>query len=275
MSAKSSHRAGTGRGLTVPLRTGRGRSAASQRWLARHLNDPYVQQAKREGWRSRAAFKLLELDDRFGLIRRGARVLDLGAAPGGWTQVALARGADAVVGIDLLAVEPLRGATFLQGDFTDPAVQESALALLGGKADLLLSDVAPNTTGHSATDHLRIVALAEQAFVFAEAALAEGGGFVAKVFQGGAERSLLESMKCRFSQDTSRQTASQPKGIERTLHRGDRVSALVPAARSRFSLPPAASSRIAAARCFRPKAAPTAGHRAWPRLGLVERNRRS
>lgn len=187
------------RGLSVAVRTAKGRSAASQRWLSRQLNDPYVAAAKQQGWRSRAAFKLIELDDRFHLIRRGARVIDLGAAPGGWTQVAVKRGATRVVGVDLLPVDPVAGAVMLQGDFTDPAVQQQLLAEFGGKADLVLSDMAPNTTGHAATDHIRIVALAEEALEFALEALEEGGGFVAKVFQGGAERQMLERLKRHFA----------------------------------------------------------------------------
>lgn len=186
------------RGLRVAVRTAKGRSVASQRWLARQLNDPYVAAAKQQGWRSRAAFKLLELDERFRLIKRGARVADLGAAPGGWTQVAVQRGAR-VVGVDLLAMDPVGGAVVLQGDFTDDAVQQRLLTELGGKADLVLSDMAPNTTGHVATDHLRIVALADAAAEFAIGVLAEGGGFVAKVFQGGAERELLERLKRQFA----------------------------------------------------------------------------
>jgi 23S rRNA (uridine2552-2'-O)-methyltransferase len=183
----------------VALRTAGGRSAASQRWLARQLNDPYVRAARQQGWRSRAAFKLIEMDDRYRLIRRGARVLDLGAAPGGWAQVALRRGAARVVGIDLLAIEPLAGAEFVQGDLAAPATPERLRTLLGGPADLVLSDVAPNTTGHAATDHIRIVALAELALAVAVEVLAPGGAFVAKVFQGGAERQLLEPLKHRFA----------------------------------------------------------------------------
>jgi 23S rRNA (uridine2552-2'-O)-methyltransferase len=185
------------RGLTERVHTAKGRSTASQRWLARQLNDPYVAAAKQQGWRSRAAFKLIELDDRFRLIRRGAKLVDLGAAPGGWSQVAVQRGAQ-VVAVDLLAIDPVAGAVMLQGDFTDEAVQARLLAELGGKADLVLSDMAPNTTGHSATDHLRIVALAEEALEFALDALGDGGSFVAKVFQGGAERTMLERLKRHF-----------------------------------------------------------------------------
>ncbi len=187
------------RTLAVPLRTARGRSPASQRWLARQLNDPYVQTARQQGLRSRAAFKLIELDERFGLIRRGAHVVDLGTAPGGWTQVAVRRGAGLVVGVDLLPVDPIRGAVLVQGDFTAPGVAERLAALLGGPADLVLSDMAPNTTGHASTDHLRIMALTELALDFAVAVLAEGGAFVAKVFQGGTEREMLARMKHCFA----------------------------------------------------------------------------
>ena len=187
------------RGLAVALRTAKGRSGASQRWLSRQLNDPYVAAAKQQGWRSRAAFKLLELDDRFHLIHRGALVVDLGAAPGGWCQAAVKRGAGRVVGVDLLPVDPVAGATLLLGDFTDPDMAERLAAELGGKADVVLSDMAPNTTGHAATDHLRIMALAETALAFALEVLAEGGAFVAKVFQGGAERQMLEQLKWHFA----------------------------------------------------------------------------
>ena len=181
------------------LRTALGRSTASQRWLVRQLNDPYVTAARAQGWRSRAAFKLLELDDRFRLIRRGARVVDLGAAPGGWTQVALARGAAQVVALDLLEVAPIPGATLVVGDFSDEAMPDRLRGLLGGGADLVLSDMAPNTTGHAATDHVRIMALAEMALAFAIEVLAPEGSFVAKVFQGGSERQLLVPMKRHFA----------------------------------------------------------------------------
>jgi len=189
----------TPRGLSVAVRTAKGRSAASQRWLARQLNDPYVAAAKQQGWRSRAAFKLAELDERFRLIRPGTRVVDLGAAPGGWTQVAVKRGAGRVVGVDLLAVDPVPAAVMLRGDFTELEVQQRLIAELGGKADLVLSDMAPNTTGYAATDHLRIMALAEAALAFAIEVLAEGGGFVAKVFQGGAEKAMLDTLKRNFA----------------------------------------------------------------------------
>lgn len=187
------------RGLSVFLKTARGRTTASQKWLSRQLNDPYVRAAKEQGWRSRAAFKLIELDDRFHLIAKGCRVIDLGAAPGGWAQVAVKRGAAAVVGVDLLPMDPVAGATILVGDFMDDAVPGQLTALLGGKADLVLSDMAPNTTGHNATDHLRIMALADLALHFATGQLNEGGAFVAKVFQGGSERAMLERMKRSFA----------------------------------------------------------------------------
>ena len=190
---------GNGRGLSVSLKTALGRSTQSQKWLVRQLNDPYVRAAKAQGWRSRAAFKLTELDDRFHLIRKGARCIDLGAAPGGWTQVLVQRGASKVVGVDLLFVEPVAGATIIEGDFMDEAMPARLKEMLGGKADLVLSDMAPNTTGHTDTDHIRIMGLAEVALHFALEMLNEGGGFVAKVFQGGSEKTLLEQLKKHFT----------------------------------------------------------------------------
>ncbi len=187
------------RTATVRLRTAKGRPTASQLWLVRQLNDPYVQAAKAQGFRSRAAFKLIELDDRFKLIRKGARVVDLGAAPGGWSQVAVQRGAAKVVGVDLLPTEPVSGAHIIQGDFTDEDMPERLATLLNGPADLVVSDMAPNTTGHNATDHLRIMGLAEMALDFAIQVLAEGGGFVTKVFQGGSERDMLARLKLHFT----------------------------------------------------------------------------
>ncbi|MFS8368043.1 RlmE family RNA methyltransferase [Acetobacter oryzifermentans] len=188
------------RAQSVSLRTARGRTTAQQRWLSRQLNDPYVQAAHKQGWRSRAAFKLIELDDRFHLIRPGMRIVDLGAAPGGWTQVLVKRGAAQVVGVDLLPVEPVTGAEIIEGDFTDPEMDARLISMLGGKADLVVSDMAPNTTGHAPTDHVRIIGLAEEALHFAFDILAEGGGFVAKVFQGGSEKAMLNTMKQAFTQ---------------------------------------------------------------------------
>ena len=187
------------RGLSVQVKTAKSRSPASARWLARQLNDPYVTAAKQQGWRSRAAFKLLELDDRFHLIRKGDRVLDLGAAPGGWTQVAVQRGAGSILALDLLPIDPVHGASILQGDFTDVAMPARLTEVLGGGADLVLSDMAPNTTGHTSTDHIRIVALAEMALNFAVQVLAPGGRFVAKVFQGGSEKQVLTTLQRNFA----------------------------------------------------------------------------
>jgi 23S rRNA (uridine2552-2'-O)-methyltransferase len=211
-------RPGRGEGLVQRVKTAKTRSASSTRWLERQLNDPYVERAKAEGYRSRAAYKLAELDDRFGLIEKGARVVDLGAAPGGWCQVALERGASKVVGVDLLEIEPIKGATLLVGDFNEEAVVEAVKAALGGQADLVLSDMAANTTGHRATDHLRVVALAEAAAQFAEETLAPGGAFVAKMFQGGAEGELLARLKSRFDKVRhAKPPASRPGSPETYL----------------------------------------------------------
>ena len=190
------------RGPTARLRTAKGRTTASQRWLERQINDPYVRAAKAAGWRSRAAFKLLELDERFKLLKPGQRVVDLGAAPGGWTQVALKTIGDRgrVVALDLLPIDPIHGAVLLEGDFTEQAGEDAVLAALDGQADLVLSDMAPNTTGHNATDHLRIMGLVELAADFARRALAPRGGFVAKVFQGGTEKELLAALKRDYAQ---------------------------------------------------------------------------
>jgi 23S rRNA (uridine2552-2'-O)-methyltransferase len=190
-----------GRGLSTRLRTAKGRTTASQKWLERQLNDPYVRAAKAAGWRSRAAFKILELDEKYKLFRPGQRVVDLGAAPGGWTQVAVQRVGDSgkVVALDLLPMDEIPGATLLEGDFQDEAVEHAVLDALDGPADLLLSDMAPNTTGHNATDHLRILGLIELALHFAGKVLSPGGAFVAKAFQGGTEKDLLNLMKRDFA----------------------------------------------------------------------------
>jgi 23S rRNA (uridine2552-2'-O)-methyltransferase len=189
------------RGLAVRVKTARGRTVSSTRWLQRQLNDPYVAAAKREGYRSRAAFKLLEVDEKYRLLKRGGRVVDLGAAPGGWTQVAVARVGPSgkVVALDIGEMAPVPGAEVLHGDFTDPAVEAHLRDVLGGPADLVLSDMSPPTTGHGPTDHIRIVALTEAALDFAETTLAPGGAFVAKVFQGGAAKELLDRLKQRFA----------------------------------------------------------------------------
>lgn len=187
------------RGLAVKLRKAGKLGASSQRWLTRQLNDPYVTAARQQGLRSRAAFKLIELDDRFHLIKRGAVVVDLGSAPGGWSQVAARRGAGMVVAMDLLEMDPIPGVTFLRGDFSAEGADAALIAAVGRQADLVLSDMAPNTTGHAATDHLRIMALAEMALDFARGTLAPGGAFAAKVFQGGSERVILDAMKRDFT----------------------------------------------------------------------------
>ncbi len=214
--ARSGGRGG-GRQLSVRVRTAAKRSASSTRWLERQLNDPWVAEAKRQGLRSRAAFKLIQLDEKVGLLRRGARVVDLGCAPGGWTQVAVDRvGPEGrVVGIDYLGMDPVPGATVLQLDFLDPSAPGRLREALGGQADLVLSDMAAPTTGHPPTDHLRIVALAEAALDFALEVLAPGGAFVAKLFQGGAERGLLEPMKRRFEKVRHvKPPASRPDSAE-------------------------------------------------------------
>lgn len=181
------------------LKSAKKRKASSQRWLERQLNDPYVKRAKDEGWRSRAAFKLIELDDRFGLVKGATRVVDLGIAPGGWSQVVRKRAPKAaVVGIDYLETEPIDGVTILQMDFMDDAAPAALEEALGGPADLVLSDMAANTVGHKQTDHLRTMALVEAAAWFAVENLVEGGAFVAKGFAGGTDAQLLELLKQHF-----------------------------------------------------------------------------
>ncbi|MEO8113026.1 MAG: RlmE family RNA methyltransferase, partial [Phenylobacterium sp.] len=174
-----------GRGKPARLKTAKQRTPSQQAWLERQINDPFAAAARAHGYRSRAAYKLIEIDDRFRLLRPGARVVDLGLAPGGWTQVALERGVTQIVGVDLLEVSPLPPAHILQMDFTDPTCGPQLMALLGGAPDLVLSDMAPNTVGHRRTDHLRIVGLIEAAAEFAIEVLKPGGTFVAKAFQGG------------------------------------------------------------------------------------------
>jgi 23S rRNA (uridine2552-2'-O)-methyltransferase len=174
-----------------------GLKASSREWLTRQLNDPYVRAAKQEGYRSRAAFKLLELDTKFHFLKSGARVLDLGSAPGGWSQVAAAKGAH-VVAADVLEMEAIPGVTFFQADLTDPDVPAMLIEALGGPADLVMTDMAAPTTGHRATDHLRTSALAEIALEVAQDCLRPGGVFVAKVFQGGAGQALLGRIKKSF-----------------------------------------------------------------------------
>ncbi len=186
------------RELSIQVKTGRYRKHSSTLWLHRQLNDPYVARAKREGYRSRAAYKLIELDEKFRFLKPGARVVDLGCAPGGWCQVAAKAGASKVVGIDYLDVDPVPGAQILKMDFLDDDAPERLRAALDGPADVVLSDMAAPTTGHKGTDHLRIVALADAALDFAMDVLAPGGAFACKVFAGGAEGDLLSLLKKNF-----------------------------------------------------------------------------
>lgn len=193
------------RSLRIRVKSGGGRTAAQKRWLERQLNDPYVSRAKREGWRSRAAFKLIEIDDKCRLLRPGARVVDLGAAPGGWSQVAANRvgvgeGRGRVIAIDLLDMPPIPGVDVFKLDFLDPEAPGRLKAMLGGEADLVLSDMAANATGHRQTDHLRIMGLAEAAAAFAREVLKPGGGFLCKVLRGGTEATLLAALKRDFAQ---------------------------------------------------------------------------
>lgn len=187
-----------GRGRPARLKTAYGRTSSQQAWLERQINDPFSAQARALGYRSRAAFKLSEIDERLGLIRKGSRIIDLGCAPGGWIQIALERGAGRVVGVDLLDVDPLPPAEILKMDFTDPACGPLLIEKLGGPADLVLSDMAPNTVGHRETDHLRIMALIEAAADFAVTVLKPGGAFVAKAFQGGETSEIIAGLKGRF-----------------------------------------------------------------------------
>ncbi|WP_400766313.1 RlmE family RNA methyltransferase [Methylosinus sporium] len=194
-----------GRSLKERVKTARKRSLSSTLWLERQLNDPYVAQAKRDGYRSRAAYKLLEMDERYKLFAPGKRIVDLGAAPGGWSQIAATRvrsaeGKGKVVGIDLLDMEPIAGVEFTVMDFNEETAPERIKAMLGGGADGVMSDMAANATGHKQTDHLKIVALAELAADFARDVLAPGGFFVAKVLQGGTEGQLLAALKRDFAQ---------------------------------------------------------------------------
>src|SRR5581483_58585 len=182
------------------LTRGKRRTPSSRAWLSRQINDPYVARARREGLRSRAAYKLLEIDDKYRLLRLGMRVVDLGAAPGGWSEIAARRvGARGrVVALDLLDMKPIPGVEFLRLDFLDPAAPDRLEALPGGSADVVLSDMAANATGHRKTDHLRIMALAEAAVLFAREVLAKNGAFLCKVLQGGTETVLLAELKRDF-----------------------------------------------------------------------------
>ena len=193
-----------GRALKARVKTARKRSLSSTLWLERQLNDPYVAQARRAGYRSRAAYKLLEIDEKYRLLRPGQRIVDLGAAPGGWSQVAAARteageGGGRVIAVDLLDMDPIAGVEFRTMDFHDADAPEALRAQLGGLADGVLSDMAANATGHRKTDHLKIMALAEAAALFAREVLTPGGTFVCKVLQGGTEGALLADLKRDFA----------------------------------------------------------------------------
>ena len=207
---RSPGRGGGGeRGLHVRVKTARGRKVSSTRWLERQLNDPYVQRAKKDGYRGRAAYKLIEIDDRYRFLLPGARIVDLGAAPGGWCQVSVARvnalgersgkAVGRVIGVDLQAMDPIAGAELMQIDFLDEGADDAVAERLGGPADVVLSDMAAPATGHRQTDHIRVMALAEAAGDFALRVLAPGGAFVAKVLRGGTEGALLVRLKQCFA----------------------------------------------------------------------------
>ena len=198
--ARSRKAGSAGRAAHQRVRTAKGRTTSSTIWLERQLNDPYVREARAQGYRSRAAFKLIQLDEKFHLLRKGARVLDLGAAPGGWTQVAVERAlpGGVVVGVDLAALDPIPGAVLLELDIYTTDAPARIEAALGGSADVILSDMAAKASGHAATDHLRIVALCAAAFDIARTGLAPRGAFVAKVLKGGTERELLILLKRNF-----------------------------------------------------------------------------
>lgn len=189
-----------GRGKPARLKTAKMRTPSSQAWLSRQVNDPFSAKARAHGYRSRAAYKLSEIDDKLRLLRPGARIIDLGLAPGGWTQVAIERGVTHIVGVDLLPVDPLPPAHILQMDFTDPACGPLLIDLLGGPPDAVLSDMAPNTVGHRRTDHLRIMGLIEAAADFAIGVLKPGGAFVAKAFQGGETSQVMLQLKLNFTE---------------------------------------------------------------------------
>ncbi len=208
---------GNKRNLTVHVKTAKYRKPSSTKWLERQLNDPYVSEAKRLGFRSRAAFKLIQLDEKFKFLGRGKTIVDLGCSPGGWTQIAVKRnkGEGQVVGIDILPTEPILGATLIEQDFTAPDAADKLKQLLHGKADVVMSDMAANTIGHQQTDHLRTMVLVETAYDFAKDVLKEGGIFIAKVFKGGTESSFLNEIKksfvkvSHFKPHASRQTSPE------------------------------------------------------------------
>ncbi len=181
------------------IKTAKGRKTSSTRWIERQLNDPYVTKAKQMGYRSRAAFKLKEMDEKYNILKSGMYVVDLGAAPGGWCQIALEKSCSKIVAIDLLPIDEIAGVFFMQKDFMDDDAPEVLKSALGGRADVVMSDMAHNTTGHRETDHLKIMALVEAGYDFATEILKQGGSFLAKTFQGGADSELLARMKIDFT----------------------------------------------------------------------------
>ncbi len=186
---------------TTKVKTAKNRSTSSTQWLNRQLNDPFVIQSKIDGYRSRSAYKLVEIDEKYKILKKNLRVIDLGAAPGGWCQVIASKlnSSGKILAVDLLEMDEILGVDIMQGDFCDPEIQKNLIDKLAGKADLILSDMAPNTTGHKATDHLRIMDLCERVFYFAKNTLNQGGTIVIKIFQGGAESQILALIKKDFS----------------------------------------------------------------------------
>ena len=203
----------TKRDKSVRVKTSKGRKDSSTRWLERQLNDPYVKEAQRLGMRSRAGFKIMEIDEKLNLFKKGVKVVDLGAAPGGWAQYAASKGASEVIAVDLLPIDELPGVTSIEMDFTEDDAEEILFKALGNdKADIVMSDMAPNTVGHKQTDHLRIMMLVELAYDFAVKVLKPGGVFVSKVRQGGAQGELLTMMRKDFSTIKHMKPPSSRKG---------------------------------------------------------------
>ncbi|MBR2136419.1 MAG: RlmE family RNA methyltransferase [Alphaproteobacteria bacterium] len=203
--------------LSVRVKNAKYNSVSSNRWLQRQLNDPYVAEAKRMGYRSRAAYKLIQLDEKFHFLGKGKTIVDLGCAPGGWTQIAALRnkGSGQIIGMDLLPTQAIDGAVLLQQDFTEVGAAERIKSMLHGAADVVMSDMAANTTGVQNVDHLRTLALVEAAYAFAKEVLASGGIFIAKVFQGGTEGNLLADMKKHFAKVTHfKPDASRQDSVE-------------------------------------------------------------
>ena len=217
----------SGREPTKRVKTAKGRKLSSTLWLQRQLNDPYVQKANREGYRSRAAYKIKEIDEKMNLIKPGMDVLDLGAAPGGWSQFAVEKKAGKVIALDILPMDPMDGVTILEMDFTEDEAPEALIQLTGEGVDIVMSDMAPNTVGHRQTDHLRIMALVELAYDFAIQVLKPGGTFLAKVWQGGAQNELVAQMKKDFKTvkhikpPASRQDSSESFVVAQGFRRTD------------------------------------------------------